>query len=216
LKKDILSLKKEIVEIGKRAYERGYIAANDGNFSARIDKRQVLITPTGINKGFIKTSDLIVVDMDGKIINGNRKPTSEIQVHLQIYKERANVNSVCHLHPPYATGFAASGIPLDRYILTEAEITLGEIPLIEYALPGTEELALKLIPYLQDSDGFLLANHGAITVGTDIFDAYNNMETLEHTVHILYIARQLGNLKTLNAEQVKELALLKEKFPKNK
>jgi L-fuculose-phosphate aldolase len=152
--------------------------------------------------------------MSGRVIGGTRKPSSELFMHLQIYKERRDVQSVCHLHPPYATGFAAAGIPLDRSVLTEAEITLGKIPLIEYAAPGTKELFYKLIPQLQGSKAFLLANHGALTVGTDIFDAYYNMETLEHTAHILFIVHRLGNLNTLNAEQVKELAALSEKYKK--
>jgi L-fuculose-phosphate aldolase len=205
-------MKNNIIEAGKRAYARGYVAANDGNISARIDKKHVLITLTGISKGFMKTSDLIVVDMHGKIISGKRKPTSEIQMHIQIYKERADVNSVCHLHPPYATGFAVAGIPLDQDVLSEAVIVLGKVPLVEYGTPGTEELYSKLLLHLQDSDAFLLANHGALTVGTDVFDAYNKMETLEHVAQIVFIAKQLGNLNILNAEQVQKLTVLREKF----
>jgi L-fuculose-phosphate aldolase len=214
LKQSLVSLKKNIVEAGKRAYARGYVAAKDGNISARVDSKRILITPIGVSKGFMKASDLVLVDMSGRVIGGTRKPSSELFMHLQIYKERRDVQSVCHLHPPYATGFAAAGIPLDRSVLTEAEITLGKIPLIEYAAPGTKELFYKLIPQLQGSKAFLLANHGALTVGTDIFDAYYNMETLEHTAHILFIVHRLGNLNTLNAEQVKELAALSEKYKK--
>jgi len=212
LKQSLVSLKKNIIEVGKRAYARGYVAANDGNISARIDKKHVLITPTGISKGFIKASDLIIVDMNGKIISGKRKPTSEIQMHLQIYKERTDVNSVCHLHPLYATGFAVAGIPLDQDVLSEAVIVLGKVPLVEYGTPGSEELYSKLLLHLRDSDAFLLANHGALTVGTDVFDAYNKMETLEHVAQIVFIAKQLGNLNILNAEQVQKLTVLREKF----
>jgi L-fuculose-phosphate aldolase len=204
-------MKNNIIESGKRAYVRGYIAANDGNISARINKKHVLITPTGVNKGFMKASDLVVVDMNGKIVNGKRKPSSEIQMHLQIYKERKDVNSVCHLHPPYATGFAVAGISLDQDVLSEAIIVLGKVPLVEYGTPGSEELYGKLLFHLRDSDAFLLANHGALTVGSDVFDAYNKMETLEHTAHIIFIAKQLGNINTLNAEQVKELEALRKK-----
>jgi len=205
-------LKKNIIEAGKRAYARGYVASNDGNISARVDKKHVLITPTGISKGFMKTSDLIVVDMHGKIISGKRKPSSEIQVHLQIYKERADVNSVCHLHPPYATGFSVAGIPLDQDSLSEVIISLGNIPLVPYGAPGTEDFYKPLLPLLQQYDAFLLANHGALAVGTDVFNAYFKMETLEHYAHILFIAKQLGNVNTLNAEQVQKLAALREKF----
>jgi Ribulose-5-phosphate 4-epimerase and related epimerases and aldolases len=205
-------MKNNIIEAGKRAYARGYIAANDGNISTRIDKKHVLITPTGVSKGFIKASDLIVVDMHGKIISGKRKPTSEIQMHLQIYKERTDVNSVCHLHPLYATGFAVAGIPLNQDVLSEAVIVLGKVPLVEYGTPGSEELYSKLLLHLRDSDAFLLANHGALTVGTDVFDAYNKMETLEHVAQIVFIAKQLGNLNILNAEHVQKLTVLREKF----
>jgi L-fuculose-phosphate aldolase len=212
LKQSIASLRKNIVEAGKRAYARGYVAAYDGNISVRVDAKRILITPSGVSKGYMKAGGLVLVDMNGRIISGTKKPSSELLMHLQIYKERNDIQSVCHLHPPYATGFAAAGIQLDRFILTEAEMALGEIPLIDYAPPGTEEFANKIIPYLKDSKAFLLTNHGALTVGFDIFDAYYNMETLEHTAHILFIARQLGHLRTLNAEQIKELDVLREKY----
>jgi L-fuculose-phosphate aldolase len=212
LKQSLVSLKKDIIEAGKRAYARGYVASNDGNISARIDKKNILITLTGISKGFMKENDLIVVDMNGKAVSGKKKPSSEIQMHLQIYKERADVNSVCHLHPPYATGFAVAGIPLDQYVLQEVILTLGTIPLVPYGTTGTEELYKALLPFLQNYDAFLLANHGALTVGTDIFNAYNKMETLEHVAQIIFIAKQLGNVNTLNAVQVEKLVSLRKKF----
>jgi L-fuculose-phosphate aldolase len=212
LKNSLISLKKEIIEIGKRVYARGYVASNDGNISARINKKHILITPTGISKGFMKMNDLIVVDMNGKIVNGKKKPSSEVFMHLQIYNERPDVNSVCHVHPPYATGFSVAGIPLYQDILSEVIISLGNIPLVPYGTPGTEEFYKPLLPLLQQYDAFLLANHGALTVGTDIFNAYFKMETLEHYAHILFIAKQLGNVNTLNAEQVHKLAALREKF----
>jgi L-fuculose-phosphate aldolase len=205
-------MKNKIIEVGKRAYARGYIASNDGNISARIDTKHVLITPTGISKGFMKASDLIVVDMNGKIVSGKKKPSSEIHMHLQIYKEREDVNSVCHLHPPYATGFAVAGIPLDQYVLPEVVITLGTIPLVPYGTTGTEELYKPLLPLLQNYDAFLLANHGALTVGIDVFNSYYKMETLEHVAQIIFIAKQLGNVNTLNAEQVQKLVALRKKF----
>ncbi|MGA3287151.1 MAG: class II aldolase/adducin family protein [Bacteroidota bacterium] len=212
MKQSLVVLKNNIIDAGKRAYARGYVASNDGNISARINKKHILITPTGISKGFMKMSDLIVVDMNGKIVNGKKKPSSEVFMHLQIYHERPDVNSVCHMHPPYATGFAVAGIPLDQDVLSEAVIALGKVPLVEYGTPGSEELYSKLLPHLRDSDAFLLANHGALTVGTDVFDAYNKMETLEHAARIIFIAKQLGNVNTLNAEQVQKLAALREKF----
>jgi L-fuculose-phosphate aldolase len=212
VKQSLLSLKKNIVEVGKRAYTHGYVASNDGNISARVDTKHILITPTSVSKGFMQTNDLIVVDMNGRVVSGKKKPSSEIQMHLQIYKERIDVNSVCHLHPPYATGFAVAGIPLDQYVLQEVVITLGTIPLVPYGTTGTEELYKPLLPLLQNYDAFLLANHGALTVGTDIFNAYYKMETLEHTAQIIFIAKQLGNVNTLNVEQVEKLITLRKKF----
>lgn len=212
MKQSLVSLKKNIIEAGKRAYARGYVASNDGNISARIDKKYVLITPTGMSKGFIKASDLIVVDMKGKIVNGKKKPSSEVFMHLQVYHERPDVNSVCHMHPPYATGFSVAGIPLDQDGLSEVIISLGNIPLVPYGTPGTEDFYKPLLPLLQQYDAFLLANHGALAVGTDVFNAYFKMETLEHYAHILFIAKQLGNVNTLNAEQVQKLTALREKF----
>jgi L-fuculose-phosphate aldolase len=150
--------------------------------------------------------------MGGKVIDGKKKPSTELFVHLQIYKERNDVNSVCHLHPPYATGFAVAGIPLDQYVLPEVIITLGTIPLVPYGTTGSEQLYTSLLPFLQNYDAFLLANHGALTVGTDVFEAYNKMEILEHYAYILFNAKQLGNVNTLNVEQVQTLVALREKF----
>jgi Ribulose-5-phosphate 4-epimerase and related epimerases and aldolases len=205
-------MKNNIIEAGKRAYARGYVAANDGNMSVRIDAKRILITPTGVSKGFMKASGLVLVNMSGRIMSGKKKPSSELFMHLQIYKERTDVNSVCHLHPPYATGFAVAGIPLDQDVLSEAVIVLGKVSLVEYGTPGSEELYSKLLLHLRDSDAFLLANHGALTVGKDVFDAYNKMETLEHVAQIVFIAKQLGNLNILSAEQVQKLTALREKF----
>jgi len=212
LKKSVASLKKDIIEVGKRAYVHGYVASKDGNISVRVDLKRILISPTGVSKGFIKASDLVLTDMNGNVLSEKKNPSTELPMHLQIYKERNDIQSVCHLHPPYATGFAVAGIPLDQYVLTEAEITLGKIPLIEYAAPGTEELARKLIPHLKNSEVFLLSNHGALTVGIDVFDAYFNMEVLEHYAHILFIAKQLGNVNILNSEQVRQLAARRKKL----
>jgi L-fuculose-phosphate aldolase len=212
LETSIDSLREEIIEVGKRIYARGYVASNDGNISARINDDKVLITSTGISKGFMKPEDLIIIDMDGKLIDGNKKPSSEVFMHVQIFKERPDIKSVCHAHPPYATGFAVAGIPLDKYVLPEVVITLGTIPLVEYGTTGTEEFYKPLLPLLKDFDAFLLANHGALTIGKDIFNAYYKMETLEHFAHIAFIAHQLGNVNTLNKDQVQKLFSLREKF----
>jgi L-fuculose-phosphate aldolase len=193
-------------------YDRGYVASNDGNISARIDSDSVLITPNGISKGFMKPEDLVVVDLNGKVISGNRKPSSEVFMHLNVYKDRPDVNSVCHSHPPYATGFAVAGIPLDKCVLPEVIIALGSIPLIEYGTPGTEEFYKPVLKQLKDYDAFLLANHGALTIGKDVLNAYHKMETLEHFAHIAFVAQQVGYINTLNKDQVQKLTDQREKY----
>lgn len=208
----IYILRNEIVAVGKRTYDRGYVASNDGNISARIDEKRVLITPTGVSKGFMKPEDLIVVDYDGKVLAGTKKPSSEMYMHLQIYKERPDVNSVCHAHPPYATGFAVAGIPLDKCVLPEVVITLGSVPLVEYGTPGTEEFYKPVLKLLPDYDAFLLANHGALSIGKDVLTAYHKMETLEHFAHIAFVAQQLGVITALNSEQTQKLKDQREKY----
>jgi len=212
LNTSIFTLKNEIIQVGKRMYDRGYVASNDGNISARIDSERVLISPTGISKGFMKPEDLVVVDYKGKVLSGSRKPSSEVFMHLQVYIERPDINSVCHSHPPYATGFAVAGIPLDKCVLPEVIIALGSIPLIEYGTPGTEEFYKPVLKLLKDYDAFLLANHGALTIGKDVINAYHKMETLEHFAHIAFVAQQVGYINTLNKDQVQKLTDQREKY----
>ena len=209
---NLISLKNEIVQAGKRMYDRGFVASNDGNISAKIDDERIVISPTGVSKGFMTPDMLVVCNMEGKVLSGSHKPSSEIFMHLQVYKDRPDVKSICHAHPPYATGFAVAGIPLDKCVLPEVIVTLGQIPLVEYGTPGTEEFYKPVGPLLKDFDAFLLANHGALTVGKDVLDAYHKMETLEHFAHIAFIAQQLGNLNILDKDQVKKLTDMRDKF----
>ena len=209
---NIYSLKNDIIEVGRRIYARTYVASNDGNISARIDERKVLITPTGVSKGFMKPEDLVVLDMDGNVLSGTKKPSSEMFMHLQVFKERPDVNSVCHAHPPYATGFAVAGIPLDKCVLPEVVVALGGIPLVEYGTPGTEEFYRPVLKLVAKYDAFLLANHGALTIGKDVFNAYYKMETLEHFAHITFVAQTLGQINTLNKEQVQKLTEIRERL----
>lgn len=206
------SLRKDIIETAKRLYKKGYVAANDGNISARVDHNTVLITPTRISKGFMKSQDLSVIDMNGKLLRGERKPSSESGFHLKIYRDRPDVNSVCHAHPPYATGFAVAGIPLDKMVLPEVIIRLGIVPIAKYGTPGHSDLYDQIYKHLKSHDAFLLANHGALTVGSSIMDAYEKMETLEHAAMIQFIAHQLGKVNTLNKDQVGRLIPLRKKF----
>jgi L-fuculose-phosphate aldolase len=212
LQKTLFSLKRDIVHVGKRVYERGYVASNDGNISARIDDKRVVITPTGVSKGFMDPEDLVVVDYEGKILSGRKKPSSEVYMHLNIYKERPDVNSVCHAHPPHATGFAVAGLSLDQCVLPEVVVALGSIPLVEYGTPGTDEFYTPVLKYLGDHDAFLLANHGALTIGKDVLNAYHKMETLEHFAHIAFVAQQLGHTNVLNRDQVQKLYDLRQNF----
>ncbi|MBN1464652.1 class II aldolase/adducin family protein [candidate division KSB1 bacterium] len=203
--KSIYQLKKEIVEVGRRTYERGYVASNDGNISARVDDKKVLITPTGVSKGYMKPEDLVLVDYDGHVLTQGKRPSSEVFMHLRIYKERPDVNSVCHAHPIHATGYAVAGLSLEKCVLPEVIIVLGGIPLVDYGEPGTDDFFEPVLKFLKDHDAFLLANHGALTIGSDILNAYHKMETLEHFAHISFVAQQLGGVKVLPKEDVQRL-----------
>jgi L-fuculose-phosphate aldolase len=156
--------------------------------------------------------DMVLLDFNGKIVSGTKKPSSEMFMHLEIFKHRPDVNGIVHSHPPYATGFAVAGIPLDKCILPEVIIVLGGIPLVEYGTPGTDEFYKPVLKILQKFDAFLLANHGTLTVGKDLFNAYYKTETLEHFAHIAFVAQQLGHMNVLNKEQVQKLTDLREKF----
>ncbi|MGA2624221.1 MAG: class II aldolase/adducin family protein [Bacteroidota bacterium] len=208
---NLFNLRKDIVEVGRRVWNRGYVASNDGNISARLDENRVLITPTGVSKGFMKEDELVIVDLKGNVKSG-KKPSSEMFLHLEVYKHRPDVHGIVHSHPPFATGFAVAGIPLDKCILPEVVIALGGIPLVEYGTPGTEEFFRPVIRIVDKNDAFLLANHGTLTIGKDVYNAYYKTETLEHFAHIAFVAQQLGAMNVLNKEQVQKLTDLREKF----
>jgi L-fuculose-phosphate aldolase len=208
----LYTLRREIVEAGRRVYNRNFVASNDGNISARVDRRRVVITPSGVSKGFLEPDDLIVVDYEGNVLEGRKKPSSEVFMHLRIYKERPDVNGVVHAHPPKATGFAVAGIPLTQCVLPEVIVSLGGIPLAEYGTPGTEEFYEPVLKYLKDYDAFLLENHGALTIGPDVMNAYYKMETLEHFAHIAFTAIQLGKLNALTEPDVQKLLDLRQRF----
>lgn len=198
-------VRQDIVEVGRRLWLRGFVAANDGNISARLPDGTVIITPTGVSKGFMRPEDLVKVDLDGNKLSGSKEPTSELALHLTIYKERPDVGGVVHAHPPTATGFAVAGITVETAILPEAILAFDGIPLAEYGTPGTEELARTVMPYLKEHNAFLLANHGALTVGSDVMDAYYRMERLEMVAQIALTARMLGGERRLPEEAVERL-----------
>jgi L-fuculose-phosphate aldolase len=205
----IESLRADIVEVGRRMYARGYTASNDGNISVRVGDNRLLMTPKSVCKGFMTPDMMCVTDLAGKKIQGDRDPSSEMLMHLEVYRQRPDVNAVVHAHPPTATGFAVAGIPLDRAVLAEVLTTLGSIPLAEYATPSTAELPDAVRKYIKAHDGMLLANHGALTVGGDLFSAYYKMETIEHFAKISLVARMLGGENLISREEVMRLQELR-------
>lgn len=199
------ALRADIVEIGCRLHERAYVASNDGNISVRLDAERLLTTPKGVSKGFMTPDMLVVTDYEGRKLAGGRDPSSELPMHLAVYRRRADVTAVVHAHPPVATGFAVAGIPLDRAVLAEVVTTLGSIPIAEYGTPSTQELADAVDRHIAVHDGLLLANHGAITVADGPMRAYYKMETVEHFARISVVARLLGRERLLSREEVDRL-----------
>jgi L-fuculose-phosphate aldolase len=199
------TLRADIVEVGRRMYARGYTASNDGNISVRLGSDRLLMTPKSVCKGFMTPDMMCITDLTGRKLEGDRDPSSEMQMHLEVYRQRPDVQAVVHAHPPTATGFAVAGIPLDRAVLAEVLTTLGSIPIAEYATPSTKELPEAVRKYIKAHDGMLLANHGALTVGSDLFAAYYKMETIEHFAKISLVARLLGRENLLSREEVMRL-----------
>ena len=198
-------LRADIVEAGRRMYARGYVASNDGNISARLDEKRLITTPKSVSKGFMTPDMMVVVDYDGRKLGGDRDASSELPMHLEIYRNRPDVNAVVHAHPPLATGFAVAGIPLTRAVLAEVITTLGSIPIAEYGTPSTAELPEAVRKYIKAHDGMLLANHGAVTCGPSVLAAYYKMETIEHFAHISLVARLLGRENLISREEVGRL-----------
>src|SRR5687767_15258477 len=202
-------LRADLVEAGRRMYARGYVASNDGTIRARLDEKRLMTTPKSVSKGFMTPDMMVIVDYEGNKIGGDREASSELPMHLEIYRNRPDVNGVVHAHPPMATGFAVAGIPLTRAVLAEVVTTLGSIPIAEYATPSTQELPDAVRKYIRAHDGMLLANHGALTVGSDLFSAYYKMETIEHFAKISLVARLLGRENLIAREEVLRLQELR-------
>lgn len=207
-------IKKQICDIGKRIYQNGFVAANDGNVSVRISENEVLCTPTGISKGFMTPDMICKVDLDGKVLQANSKykPSSEVKMHLRVYKLRPDVKSVVHAHPPYGTSFAIAGIPLNQPIMPEAVISLGCVPIAEYGTPSTDEIPDAVEKYLEYYDAVLLENHGALSYGDSLINAYYKMESLEFYAKLLAISMQIGGPKELSPNQVQVLYDLRSKY----
>src|SRR5947207_7684344 len=203
------ALRADIVEVGRRMYDRRFTASNDGNISVRLGTDRLLMTPKSVCKGFMTPDMMCITDLAGKKLQGDRDPSTEMLMHLEVYRQRPDVQAVVHAHPPVATGFAVAGIPLDRPVLAEVLPTLGSIPIAEYATPSTKELPEAVRKYIKAHDGMLLANHGALTVGPDLFAAYYKMETIEHFAKISLVARMLGGENLISREEVMRLQALR-------
>jgi L-fuculose-phosphate aldolase len=195
----------DIVEVGRRLWMRGFVASNDGNISVRLADNRLITTPKSVSKGFMTPDMMVITDLQGVRIAGEREPSSELKMHLEVYRNRPDARAVVHAHPPTATGFAVAGIPLDRAVLAEVITTLGSIPLAEYATPSTEELPAAVRKYVKAHDGILLANHGALALAGDVFSAYYRMETIEHFARISLVAHTLGREHVLSKAEVDRL-----------
>ena len=205
--------KKAILDIGQRMYLRGFVAANDGNISIRTGENEVWATPTGVSKGFMKKKMLVKVDLEGKVLEGSRKPSSELKMHLRAYRENPELQSVCHAHPPICTSFSIAGIPLDKPILAEAVITLGCVPVAPYAELGSEEVPESIAPYCHTHNGVLLANHGVVTWAEDACAAYYRLESMEYYAKILLLTDKiLGKQNELTDSQIDALLAMRAKF----
>ncbi len=198
-------LREDIVRVCRLVYEKGWVAANDGNVSIRLDEKRIMCTPTAISKGMVTSDDIIVCDMAGKKMEGSRERTSEIAMHMAIYSLREDIRSVVHAHPPVATGFAAAGRALDKALLPEVIIQLGAVPLASYGLPGTPALCEGMLPFIPHYDALLLENHGCTSYGRDVWEAFFRMEIVEHFARITFVAEMLGGARPLPREEVEKL-----------
>jgi len=197
--------RREICCVGRWMYGREFIVACEGNLSVRLGDGRILATPTCMNKGLLEPADLVVLDQEGRQIEGSRKVSSEVLMHLLFYRMRPDVYAVCHAHPATSTGFAAAGRALDEALLPEVVIGLGKVPLVRYATPGTPELSAALEPYVEHYDALLLANHGVVTCGPDLLTAFYRMETVEHTAKITLAAENAGTPKLFSSKEVAKL-----------
>ena len=200
-------IKKQLCDIGRRIYQNGFVAANDGNFSVKISENEFYCTPTGVSKGYMTPDMILKVDGRGNMLepNAKYKPSSEFKMHLRVYQERPDVTAVVHAHPPVATAHAVCGMPLDSMIMPEVIIFLGEVPLTKYGTPSTMEIPEAISDALKDHDAVLLENHGALSVGVDLTQAYFRMETLEYWAKVSLYAKQLGGAQELTCEQIERL-----------
>ncbi len=204
--------RRDICAVGRWTHDRGYVASTDGNISVRLGPDRILITPTSMSKAMMNPDDLVIIDLEGQRVSGLRKPSSELGMHLLIYRLRPDINAVCHAHPPTATGYAAAGIPLDKPILCELVIGLGSIPVARYGTPGTSELGASIEPYVQSHDAILMANHGVVTYGPDLLTSFMRMETTEHFAQVSLVTERLGRKVLLSGSDVEKLVAARARY----
>lgn len=207
---------KQVCDICRKMWQLGWVAANDGNVSVKLQDGTFLITPTGISKGEISPDKLLIINSQGEVLQGQEglKPSSEIKMHLRCYQERQDIGAVLHAHPPTATGFAVAGKSLDDYSMIETVITIGSVPLTPYGTPSTSEVPDSIAPYLQHHDVLLLQNHGALAIGVDLITAYHRMETLELFAKISLTAHLLGGAKEIPMHEINKLFKLRTNYYK--
>ncbi|MGD1090785.1 MAG: class II aldolase/adducin family protein [Bryobacteraceae bacterium] len=205
-------LREDIVQVGRMMFDKGWIAANDGNITIRVDDDRLLATPTGVCKGRMQPEDLLLCNLLGEKLCGDRDCTTELAMHLTIYGMRPDIRAVVHAHPPVATGFAVAGRALNLALLPEVVISLGSVPLADYGLPGTSALTEGMLPYIPKYDALLMANHGAVSYGEDVFQAYFRMEMVEHFARITLVAELLGGPKVLPRVEIKKLFEARERY----
>jgi L-fuculose-phosphate aldolase len=202
--------RREIVRVGQLMYERSYVVSSDGNLSVRLDDGRIVATPTQVCKGRMTEESLAVTNLDGEPLT-DKRPSSELAMHLLIYREREDVRAVCHAHPPHGTAFAVAGLPIDQPILSEVILTLGCVPLADYGTPSTDELTEAMRPLVRHHNALLMANHGAVAYGADIWQAFDRLETLEHTARIAILSRLLGGSRNLPVDAIEKLINVRER-----
>ncbi len=205
-------IREQICQVGQHLYDKGFVVANDGNISAKLDKNRIVITPTGVSKGGMLPQSLIIIDLDGNVLEGDAKPSSEAKMHLAIYRARPDVNAVVHAHPPVATAFAVARKPMVKPIIAETIVTVGEVPVAPYALTGTHQVVRAIEPFLKDYNALLLANHGLVTWGKDLTQAFFRHESVEHYGKILLNSQQIGGAVELNQAQINDLLKLRQQL----
>ncbi|HUW59336.1 MAG TPA: class II aldolase/adducin family protein [Planctomycetota bacterium] len=198
-------LRKEIAAVCRRIYAKGFVAANDGNVSARLDAGRILMTPSGMSKGDVTPECLVVCDLAGNKLSGDGKPTSEVLLHLAVYEARSNLNAVVHAHPPYATALTVAGVSLAEPVLPEVAVTFGKIPTAEYATPASPEGPEVIRKLIGRFDAMLLDRHGTLTAGRTVWEAYFRLEKVEHAAQVVFLAHQLGQVRTLTPDEITRL-----------